>query len=398
LSELDELIEFEQENTSLELKREQYLKPNYEELLKDIMAMANATISGDRHIIVGVKLFPDGTRKFWSIKRDEFIDSATYQQLVRENIEPEIPFEYSPYEFEEHLFGVFRIHDCNDQPYLMRKKFGQLQVGDGWIRKGTHKTRLTRRDYDRIRERQKHEFAGSLQVNFDAPGGPNVITLPALGEVLLPSDIAAEKIRSILAEREKPAEKGDSSLVRYAIEAGFYPGHLFGPRPYEQRSSNELRQNLERVKDTYRDDDLHELYEVLGSKVNLILINEGENYVEDASIRIRIKKVDGLRIAKRIYPAPDHSGPFGTSLRISPGLLGRNYPSVSNHEQYISVRGSIGNLRHGIPTLAFDEPLRLVLEKPLVGQKVILECEVFGKQLPKPRKTTLTIDVVPTGD
>ncbi|HET8670722.1 MAG TPA: hypothetical protein VFM05_08895, partial [Candidatus Saccharimonadales bacterium] len=54
---------------------------------------------------------------------------------------------------------------------------------------------------------------------------------------------------------------------------------------------------------------------------------------------------------------------------------------------------SVGTLRHGIAERAFQEPLRMVFGKELIGQKVLLECTLYGKQLRTPRKETLTIKV-----
>jgi hypothetical protein len=65
--ELDDLIKFENESTSVDFKAKQYERN--EDLLKDLIAMANANVAGDRHIIIGAKHLPDGTRKFWSINR-----------------------------------------------------------------------------------------------------------------------------------------------------------------------------------------------------------------------------------------------------------------------------------------------------------------------------------------
>jgi predicted HTH transcriptional regulator len=117
MTEFDDLIKFENESTGVDFKAKQYVK--HEDLLKDLIAMANANVTGDRHVIVGMKHLPDGNRKFWGINQNEFVDSATYHQLARENIEPEIHFDYSPYEFEGHLLGVLRVYNCNDQPYMI---------------------------------------------------------------------------------------------------------------------------------------------------------------------------------------------------------------------------------------------------------------------------------------
>jgi hypothetical protein len=139
-------------------------------LLKDLIAMANANVTGDRHIIVGMKHFPNGNRKFWTINKSEFVDSATYHQLARENIEPEIHFDYTPYGFEGCLLGVLRIYDCDDQPYMMRKDYGSLRAGDAWIRKGTHQPRLMRADLNRIWEKRSNEFTANIKIGFDSAG------------------------------------------------------------------------------------------------------------------------------------------------------------------------------------------------------------------------------------
>ncbi len=385
--ELNDLIKFENENTSLDFKAKQYLKPSFEDLIKDILSMANANVLGDRHIIVGVKHYPSGRRKYFSIDESEFMDSATYHQLIRENVEPEIHFDYVPHQFDGHRLGIFRIYDCDNQPYMMRKTFGGLKKGDAYIRKGTHQPPLIREDLDRIWERQKNEFTAPIRIGFDSSGTPKEITVAATAKLTLPSDRAAEKIRAILAKRAKsPTEE----MLRLTV----LPARLFGASvPYENRSSEELRENLEHVKEAYRSDDLHELYEVNAARVNLVIVNEGETYVEDASITIKIQKVDGLRVANRIHALPQRAGLFEVgSIPIS-SVFAMNYPKVSNHMQYIEVRHSIGNLRHGIPTRAFEEPLRIVLEDTLIGQKVYLHCSLFGKQLRAPRTETLTIEI-----
>lgn len=395
MSELDDLIRFENENTSLDFKAVQYLKTSHEALIKDIMAMANANVSGDRYIIVGVKHRPDGTREYLSIDDKEFVDSAIYHQLLRENVEPEIHFDYLPYSFEGSLLGVFRIYDCVNQPYMMRKAFGTgLRQGDAFTRKGSHQTRLMRQDLDRIfLKRGESGFTGVIRIGFDDPRGLKEVTLSAADKIILPSDLAAKKIRSILAEREQP-DRGELMRIQRMFESGLIRSSIFGPTSYAQRSTEELRENLEHVKDTYRDDDLHELYEVKGTKINLLIVNEGETYVEDTSIKVDIPKLEGLRVARRIYPKPVRSSNPFEAITARPFMYGHNYPKVRNLVKHVEVRSSIGNLRHGIPTLAFDEPIRIVIENNLIGQKILLGCTLYGKQLRAPRTETLTINVI----
>jgi hypothetical protein len=107
---------------------------------------------------------------------------------LREN-----PERYPNDAFEGNLLGVLRIYKCNDQLYMMRKKYGSLDAGDAWIRKGTHQPRLMRPDLDRMWEKRRNEFTAVIRIGFETSGMPKEIALPAIGEVQLSSDQAAKK-------------------------------------------------------------------------------------------------------------------------------------------------------------------------------------------------------------
>lgn len=145
--ELLDIIRYENESTYVDFKRSQY--QNNESFLKDIMAMANAnTDVSKRYIIIGVKHLPNGSRDIVGIPMDEFRDDADYQDLVRQNIEPEIKFVYKPIEFGDQLLGVFEITDCGQRPYVMKKTQGKLEQGACYIRRGSQQGRVIRADLE----------------------------------------------------------------------------------------------------------------------------------------------------------------------------------------------------------------------------------------------------------
>lgn len=170
-----EIIRYENESIYADFKRSQY--QNNEDFLKDIMAIANAnTDVSKRYIIIGVKHSPNGNRDFYSIPREEFKDDAVYQDLIRNNIEPEIKFIYKPFEVEGHLLGVFEISECENRPYVMKKKFGTLEQGACYIRRGSQQSRAVRADleimyeerYKKQRERDiKQSYLHLLKLEFE---------------------------------------------------------------------------------------------------------------------------------------------------------------------------------------------------------------------------------------
>ena len=60
---------------------------------------------------------------------DPFVDPSTYEQLIHQNIEPDINFEYFAHEIEGKKFGIFRIFGNSDRPYMMKKQKGDLHEG-----------------------------------------------------------------------------------------------------------------------------------------------------------------------------------------------------------------------------------------------------------------------------
>ncbi|NGZ74979.1 AlbA family DNA-binding domain-containing protein [Saccharibacillus alkalitolerans] len=139
------------EGYELDFKAVQYSPAYLAELIKDIVAMANCHIEGDKYIVIGVKERSEGN-EYKGIPPEEFIDSAVYAEAVHNHVEPELTFEYFKYEYDGKLFGIFKIFNSENKPYMIKKKIGKWQEGDSWIRRGSRNDRLKRPDFDRIYE------------------------------------------------------------------------------------------------------------------------------------------------------------------------------------------------------------------------------------------------------
>ncbi len=141
----------------LDFKKVQYQRENFQNLIIDVMSMANSSYSGDKYIIIGIKDKTDGSREIFSIPRDDFLDSSVYQNLISDNIEPELNIEYFPLTFENEMLGVIKIHSSNnDKPYILKKQYKTLNVGLCKIRKGSTNTYAMRRDFDNFYSLKEH--------------------------------------------------------------------------------------------------------------------------------------------------------------------------------------------------------------------------------------------------
>lgn len=411
--ELIDLIQYENEKTGLDFKAVIYKADKFDDLLKDIMAMANAALEEDRYIVVGVKHHPSSERVFLGV--EEFIDDATYYQLVHTNIEPDIHFEYFHVEVADKKVGVFRIFNCDNQPYLMKKDTKALRRGDGFIRKGTSQMRLMRSDLDKIfaKRQSTDDFTGKIDTVLESDGKP-CTTLHPWAELIPPSEEAAIRIRAIIADKEAieaaraaraSAQQSNypgfskSILDALALPPNFANGVHFGTGmslKYEDRDVVTLKANLEQVRETYEEKDLHYLYEQKAHKINVLITNTADRYIEDCSVEIKIKRSFDFVVATQVYEKSQSSGGGYLSIPVvRPASYARlHYPKVKVDAEWYTVSAHPGDLRHQLSTAALGVPLRMLLPPDSAGNKLELVLTIFGRNLPKPYVKTLVIDIV----
>ena len=113
MHDIDDLIEFHNECEFLDFKQEEYNELNKPHLIKDVLAFANAAITGDRYIIIGVKK-SDGHTELYNIESK--LDSANIQQYVHANITPELSVEYTPHQYKGFNLMVITIKSPESQP------------------------------------------------------------------------------------------------------------------------------------------------------------------------------------------------------------------------------------------------------------------------------------------
>lgn len=128
-----------------------------EDFLTDVLAMANSNYADDKYIITGEKVRPYGKRIKKGIDLNIVKDSADYQQIVSENIEPAISIEFQIIEYKSIKYGIFKISNCTNRPYLLKKDYMSLRAGFMKIRHGSRNDKITRFDLDNIYKSKKVE-------------------------------------------------------------------------------------------------------------------------------------------------------------------------------------------------------------------------------------------------
>ena len=136
---MEELLN-EHEGSALDFKRDQYpfgkaaTDEQKSELLKDILAFANAWRRTDAYILVGVDEVKGGRSKVSGVS--SHLDDANVQQFVNEKTNRPVRFSYQVFPFEGVYVGVIQI-PLQDRPVYLKKDFGKLKRNEVYIRRGS---------------------------------------------------------------------------------------------------------------------------------------------------------------------------------------------------------------------------------------------------------------------
>ena len=124
---LEQLLH-EEEGSALDFKRDQYPFEGADdkaksELLKDILAFANAWRRATAYILIGVDEVRGGRSNVVGV--GTHLDDAKLHQFVNSKTQRSIEFSYQPFRTENVEIGVIEI-PIQERPFYLKKKFGKL--------------------------------------------------------------------------------------------------------------------------------------------------------------------------------------------------------------------------------------------------------------------------------
>jgi hypothetical protein len=128
---------WQSESETLDFKRDQYPFDNASddqrsELLKDILAFANAWRSGPARILIGV----DEVRHGRSLPIEtQHLTNRNLQTFVNSKVNRPVTFSYDAYEIDGKSVGVIDIA-VQDRPLYLNRRYGRLEANTVYIRRG----------------------------------------------------------------------------------------------------------------------------------------------------------------------------------------------------------------------------------------------------------------------
>lgn len=370
----------------LQVRKLPYGPKGIESFLRDVLALANASVEGPRYIVIGTEIDSRGRKRVHPVNQKDFSGKPAYDALANEYIEPPLRIRYQPVPVNGKNVGVFEIDDCRDRPYMMRIDYSEtLRRGDAYMRLNDTAIKMGRRQLQSLFERK---FKDSVPVqNVDVGFGGDVIhkslTLRSCDLSQLPSAVAASKLEQLVKIQMNTRDTGSTTVMARLVHARLYGSD----DPYVRRTPDELMQEMEQIRHKYRDQDHHFLFETNCEKIQIVVCNQGEEPIVDASIALVLPKDNDLYIAERL-PKALHNQKF---VDRSPAELA-SYPSVRQRKKSIHITRKIGDIPVEKPTEAFASPLRICIGPGLVGRRFGIRYALHGQNLRSPATGTLRLN------
>lgn len=386
MSSIENTIRFESASSGVTFRKVLYGRDEAAAAVMDCIALANADLKAQRrYLFLGVDDVPGGERRLTGVDRSELARfKRRFLALVAESIEPAPIVAVRGLEIDGRMIGVVRLKECHQLPYLTKKPIaGKLPAGVGFIRRGARNMALTRSDLQRMFAAQPAAQPQSMpiEIGFPDTGLGDRICLPVLRLRKLPSELAAEQLKGMLAARDKAREAfGRTETQFHRLMHAKYFGL---DAPFESHTDESLMHALKRVKKDNKLADRHYKYEVRAHKLGLVAANRHEADFHDLSLRLTITRIPGIGVAGKIY----------TGIEDAPDTDG--YPQVRADDRRIVIETEIASLQSGRQVSLFREPVRFWTREEAASKTVDIDYELSADELDTPICGTLHIDIDP---
>lgn len=136
-----EQLRYKGEGADLDFKQAQYpfagaTDHQKSELLKDILAMANAYRAGPSHILIGFKDQTPHPAEVVGIAPGDHIDDAVLQQFVRSKVDPLLEFQYEERLFDGKHVAIITVAK-QARPFAPKRDYGKVKKNAVYVRRGS---------------------------------------------------------------------------------------------------------------------------------------------------------------------------------------------------------------------------------------------------------------------
>lgn len=385
MNRLARIVQSATSSTSVQFRKTAYGRSGVQEFLRDVLAMANASVDGSRYIITGAEIDHKGRKRMFTIDDDDFSGKPAYQSLANDHIEPPLRIRYQPVMVEGERMGVYEIGDCQDRPYMMRVDYSEtLRRGDAYARLNDSAVKLGRRQLLALFEKKFRDSLSAANIEIGFPGSiiHKTHRIKTCDLSKLPSLIASSKLQELIEAKNRVHASSSNTAVARLTHA-----RLFGTdSPYEERSTDEIIEEMRQMERQYLNQDNHFLFTEKKSDLQIVVFNQGDEAILDASLTLVMPNHDAFHVATELPKVPKDD----QYIRRTPAEQA-DYPAVTLRDESVTISVKLDSIEPGEPFNIFTLPLRLCVGKVLQGRRLGIQYTLFAQNLRTPVKGKLRL-------
>jgi len=349
-----------------------FREQDQEELVKEVIGLANADVDGPRHILFGINAAAMEGSGIVGIAESAMADLKKAHRLISSLIEPVLHLAFIFDMVNSKLVGALEIDGCDEGPYVVGQDFSdELLRGQAWIREGRELRSVEAAEPAPISmpELTKATKPPPIAVGFNDQPDCQFIEMPVPDTSDPPFAKDKKSVKKSMGLKEEIKDTVGTNTTR-KLQLGRTPPRV-PPADFDDGGTDSDTDVFRATVTLFGDADNHYFYEEKALQLNLAICTEGTEGVEGVSIELAFPRLADFDVADHLYASP-----FDKSSSYE--LKNRGYPKVEHVDNGILVRSTIGALRPGIPSQAFKCALRLAVGPGMQGRKLAIRYTLRG--------------------
>lgn len=346
--------------TSKLLVCDPFREHDQEELVKEVIGLANADVDGPRNILFGINPGAiDGTG-IVGIDESAMAELKKAHRALSVLIEPVLHLAFIFDEINGKLVGSLEIDGCGDKPYIVGQNVSETLIrGQCWIREDRELLAVQPAE---VTQTNKPESARRPAKTGKPP--PISVGFNEEPDCLLLEMAIPDTSDPPFAEEKPEARQSRDFTKTIKEKIGTVTTRILriggSHKPVVAATQIEEVDGTETVLAGAND---HYFFEEKALRLNLCVCNRGSEGIEDVGISLGFPRLPGFDVVDRLYTSPFDKRPQHEIKKLG-------YPNVEHRNDAIMVRGSLGLLVPDCPTQLFRCDLRLAVRPRMRGRKI----------------------------
>ncbi|MGE6446424.1 AlbA family DNA-binding domain-containing protein [Pseudomonas bubulae] len=359
---LIETLLYKGEGTTLDYKVQQYPHDGATseakgELLKDILAFANAWREEEAHILIGISDSGE------LVGLDKDLDDARIQQFINGKTNSPVHFSYRSLKFKGFQLGLYTI-GAQERPLYAKKTFGKVLADTVYVRRGSSTA---------IAQPEEIAKMGADRVEKSQIYAPNLsLQLVGTNESLL--DSIHFNYKNIIIENQDELP----DLLETRVHRGLFDT---GTSDYMRHTNSDYYRELAPY--------IQQLEGTFGFRLQLT--NTGTNFAADVKIYVTIPAAENLLLIEEceILDKPKRKSSVLDAIKnIVPINISRCGASITTERGFYTAVFRMGKIQSG-ETLATD---CIYIVRPPKNLKYIT-LRILSDQLRKPIELNIPVKI-----